>query len=231
MSWTLVVFQAHPDDEIVLTAGTMARAADQGHRVVLVVATDGGLGRTRLELGPYGDLGRLRWSELTKSAGLLGVHRLVGLGYADSGAGPVVPADPADRCRFVRAPLDEAAGRLAEILRQECADVLIIDDPGGGYGHRDHVRAHQVGARAADLAGTTCVLQATIPVVYSSARLVTHRIDVRRYVAVKRSALAAHVSQSSRAVGGDRMLVRCLALPPLVFGWLFGSEWFIGRKR
>ena len=37
----LVVLHAHPDDEALLTAGTMARAAAQGHRVVLVVATDG----------------------------------------------------------------------------------------------------------------------------------------------------------------------------------------------
>ena len=37
---TLVVFHAHPDDEALLTAGTMARAAAEGHRVVLVVATD-----------------------------------------------------------------------------------------------------------------------------------------------------------------------------------------------
>ena len=42
---TLVVFHAHPDDEALLTAGTMARAAAAGHRVVLVVATDGALGQ------------------------------------------------------------------------------------------------------------------------------------------------------------------------------------------
>ncbi|MFI5101158.1 MAG: PIG-L deacetylase family protein, partial [Actinomycetes bacterium] len=44
MTYTLVAFHAHPDDEALLTAGTMARAAAQGHRVVLVVATDGGRG-------------------------------------------------------------------------------------------------------------------------------------------------------------------------------------------
>ena len=44
MAFTLVAFHAHPDDEALLTAGTMARASDEGHRVVLVVATDGGVG-------------------------------------------------------------------------------------------------------------------------------------------------------------------------------------------
>ena len=38
---TVVAFHAHPDDEVVLTGGTLARAAARGHRVVLVVATDG----------------------------------------------------------------------------------------------------------------------------------------------------------------------------------------------
>ena len=44
MSHTLIAFHAHPDDEALLTSGTMARAAAEGHRVVLVVATDGDLG-------------------------------------------------------------------------------------------------------------------------------------------------------------------------------------------
>src|SRR5206468_1414750 len=42
--YTLVAFHAHPDDEALLTAGTLARAAAEGHRVVLVVATAGEAG-------------------------------------------------------------------------------------------------------------------------------------------------------------------------------------------
>ena len=38
---TLVFFHAHPDDEAIATGGTMARAAAEGHRVVLVCATEG----------------------------------------------------------------------------------------------------------------------------------------------------------------------------------------------
>ena len=38
---TVVFVHAHPDDEASQTAGSMARAAKEGHRVVLVVATDG----------------------------------------------------------------------------------------------------------------------------------------------------------------------------------------------
>ncbi|MGB6275177.1 MAG: PIG-L family deacetylase, partial [Rhodococcus sp. (in: high G+C Gram-positive bacteria)] len=40
----LVCFHAHPDDEVFGTGGVMRLAADAGHRVVLVTATDGALG-------------------------------------------------------------------------------------------------------------------------------------------------------------------------------------------
>ena len=38
---TLVCFHAHPDDECIGTGGIIARASAEGHRVVLVVATNG----------------------------------------------------------------------------------------------------------------------------------------------------------------------------------------------
>ena len=50
----VVFVHAHPDDEALLTAGTMARAAAEGHRVVLVVATDGAAGLASAEF-------RLTW--------------------------------------------------------------------------------------------------------------------------------------------------------------------------
>ncbi|MDD2858054.1 MAG: PIG-L family deacetylase, partial [Candidatus Nanopelagicales bacterium] len=80
---TLVFVHAHPDDEALLTAGTMARAAAAGQRVVLVVATDGAAGLARSEL--VDDLASVRSAELEQAAAVLGVHRLVALGYPDSG--------------------------------------------------------------------------------------------------------------------------------------------------
>src|ERR1700753_2023128 len=38
---TVVAFHAHPDDEVVLTGGTLAKAVAAGHRVVVGPATDG----------------------------------------------------------------------------------------------------------------------------------------------------------------------------------------------
>lgn len=166
---TLVVFHAHPDDEALLTAGTMARAAAAGHRVVLVVATDGALGLT--DEATYGTKGAAlastRGRELAASASALGAARTIELGHADSGSGPEVLPDPPGQRRFVRVLVDEAAGALAEILLQERADVLTTYDPHGGYGHRDHVHVHEVGARAAELARErglpVTLLWATVP--------------------------------------------------------------------
>lgn len=166
---TLVVFHAHPDDEALLTAGTMARAAAEGHRVVLVVATDGALGLT--DEATYGtkgaSLAATRGRELAASAEALGVTRTVALGHADSGSDAEVPTDPPGRRRFVRVPPEEAAEAVATVLLEERADVLTTYDPRGGYGHRDHVRVHEVGARAAELARErglpVRVLWATVP--------------------------------------------------------------------
>ena len=70
MSRTAVFFHAHPDDEALLTAGTMAMLAAEGHRVVLVVATAGERGLADL---PHGDrLGETRMNELYRESRRLG---------------------------------------------------------------------------------------------------------------------------------------------------------------
>ena len=105
MSRTLIAFHAHPDDEALLTSGTMARAAAEGHRVVLVVATDGDLGLASSTYAADGHLGRRRLDELRASADRLGVARVEHLGYADSGLGPELLPDPCHHpYRTVRVP-------------------------------------------------------------------------------------------------------------------------------
>jgi LmbE family N-acetylglucosaminyl deacetylase len=240
---TVVAFHAHPDDEVLLTGGTIARLAAEGHRVIVVVACDGDIWA-----GP--DQGR-RLAELRASAAILGADKVVHLGYADSGHGPVLYEDPPGRTRFARADVGEAAGRLAALLTREHADLLLSYDAHGGYGHRDHVRVHQVGARAAGLAGVR-VVEATVPreFVARVARpllvlrlltrhrldemrgyglpqsAITHRIDVRRYAAQKRAALAAHRTPLS-GTGRSARLFRLLVRSPLpVFRAVCGTEWF-----
>ncbi|MFS7877081.1 PIG-L deacetylase family protein [Streptomyces asiaticus] len=244
---TVLAFHAHPDDEALLTGGTLARLADEGHRVVLVVATDG-----HMDAAPaHGEPPRLR--ELRTSAAILGVDRVVHLGYADSGHGPLFYPDPPDRTRFARADTEEAAERLAAVLREEDAAMLLTYDANGGYGHRDHIKVHEVGHRAAELAGTPRVLEATIPrdtverllrlvrllriplrhgpaeltTRFSPRSAITHRYDVRRYARQKQAAAAAHHSQVDGAGRMNPVMRRMLRLPAPLFGLLLGREWYI----
>jgi LmbE family N-acetylglucosaminyl deacetylase len=240
---TVVAFHAHPDDEVLLTGGTIAWLAAAGHRVIIVVACDGDVGA-----GPH--QGR-RLTELRASAAVLGASRVVHLGYADSGHGPVLFADPPGRTRFVRAGVEEAAGKLAELLTEERADLLLSYDPQGVYGHRDHVRVHQVGARAARLAGVR-VVEATVPreLFVRLARpllvfrlltrqrldevrgyglprsLITHRVDVRPVAAQKRAALAAHRTPVFGPGRSARLLRVLIRLPLPAFRVVGGTEWF-----
>jgi LmbE family N-acetylglucosaminyl deacetylase len=156
---TLVCFHAHPDDESITTGGSIARAVVEGHRVVLVMATNGDYGEVPHDLAGGETLIDRRRAEATRSAEALGAHRLEWLGYKDSGMTGWEQNHDAES--FLQAPMDEAAGRLAEILREESADVLTVYDWHGNYGHPDHIRVHTVGHRAAEMAGTKTVFEAT----------------------------------------------------------------------
>lgn len=161
MLHTLVTFHAHPDDEAIATAGVMAKAASEGHRVVLVIATRGehaGFGHELLAEGEA--MAQRRVEETNRSAEILGVARVEFLGYVDSGM-MGTPENDADES-FWTADVDEAANRLAKVLEEEHADVLTVYDDHGGYGHPDHIQVHRVGVRAAELARTPLVYESTI---------------------------------------------------------------------
>ena len=157
----MVNFHAHPDDEAIATSGTMMKAVDGGHRVVLVVATKGEQGEPAPgALSPGEALGERRAAETLSAAGIIGAHRVEFLGYEDSGmAGEESNSNPA--C-FWQADLGEAAERLARILTEESADVLTVYDDHGGYGHPDHIQVHRVGVEAARKAGVGKVFYATM---------------------------------------------------------------------
>jgi len=251
---TLVCVHAHPDDESILTAGTMGLAAHDGHRVVLVLATRGELGEPVPGILDDGEaLGDRREAETHRAAEVLGIERVEFLGYRDSGMmGDATNDDPT--C-FWQADVDEAAGRLAAVLADVDADVVTIYDDHGGYGHPDHIQVHRVGLRAAELAGVDAVFLATanrdamtrraddlapddLPEGVDPADLpappddldlstfgtaeadITHAVDVRSVIGLKRSAMATHASQ----IAPDSFF---LAMPEAVFGLAFGTEWYV----
>lgn len=157
---TLVCFHAHPDDEVISTGGTIARAAGEGHRVVLVVATNGDHGEVPDDLAPGETLVDRRRAETEASAAVLGIGRIVWLGYTDSGMTGWAQND--DPNSFLRADTSDAAELLARVLREEAADVLTIYDWHGNYGHPDHIAVHRVGVAAAALVPSVRVLEATM---------------------------------------------------------------------
>lgn len=255
--FTIVSFHAHPDDEALLTSGTLARAAADGHRVVLVVATAGEAGLTSTEWSD-GGLGGRRTEELAASADAIGATRVEVLGHPDSGwssSGPVSTPETGPT-PFSRLDVEPLAQELAALLVEESADVLTVYDEHGGYGHPDHVQVHRVGLRAAEVAGTPVVLEATVdrdliaravsvlgrvgrlvPVpelpdttaAYTPRSELTHRVDVRGHLKAKYASLRAHASQ---AAGGDaRTLSLLLRLPGPIRRAVLGHEWFreIGR--
>lgn len=258
-AYTIVSFHAHPDDEALLTSGSLAKAVADGHRVVLVVATAGEAGLAWKKIVGDIPLGDRRLAELNASAGKIGCARVVLLGYGDSGSGELAasPDSTLAANSFARVDCEAAAQRLASILLAENADVLTIYDPAGGYGHPDHVQVHRVGMRAADLASTPLVLEATIDRTllrravsvlrplrwflpgldlpdfqssYTDRRDLTHRIDVRRQLCVKRAAMSAHVTQST-SESGLRTIAFLLRLPDPLFRLAFRYEWFVERGR
>jgi LmbE family N-acetylglucosaminyl deacetylase len=249
---TLVSFHAHPDDECIACGGVMRKAADAGHRVVVVVATRGECGEVPEGfLAPGEELATRRVAETEASARILGAARCEFLGYRDSGMmGEPTNDEPGS---FWTAPVEEAAGRLAGILAGERADVLTCYDSNGGYGHPDHIQVHRVGMRAAEIAGTPRVFQNTmnrdhlrrgrqafaaeaaaagfeLPDVDADAQFgapeseITAAVDVTAFAEVKRKAMRAHPSQISEQSF-------FLALPEEPFRYAFGMEWFIRAGR
>ncbi|MFF2137875.1 N-acetyl-1-D-myo-inositol-2-amino-2-deoxy-alpha-D-glucopyranoside deacetylase [Streptomyces sp. NPDC058193] len=156
----LLLVHAHPDDESINNGATMARYAAEGAHVALVTCTLGEEGEVippdlaHLAADRAGGLGDHRIGELAAAMRELGVadHRFLGGPgrYRDSGMmGTEQNHRPG---AFWGADLDEAAGHLVEVIRSLRPQVMITYDPDGGYGHPDHIQAHRVAMRAADLA-------------------------------------------------------------------------------
>jgi LmbE family N-acetylglucosaminyl deacetylase len=150
---TVLALHAHPDDESIFTGITLRRLADAGARTVLVMATAGELGESRVPLRAGETIPERRIAELERAAGLLGVSRLVLLGRRDSGL-PGWTSGGHARALAAADPL-ALARTVAEIADDEGAGTVVHDDEHGIYGHPDHRAAHRIGATAAEMVGAT----------------------------------------------------------------------------
>ena len=152
----LLSVHAHPDDEASKGAALVARYVSEGIGATLVCCTGGELGEI---LNPAMDrpeivdnLAAVRLAELETSAAAIGYDRIDLLGYRDSGMADM--EENTDLRNFANAPLDEAVGRLVEILRRDRPQVIITySDDQGGYPHPDHLRTHEISIVAFERSG------------------------------------------------------------------------------
>ena len=148
---------AHPDDEGIQTGGVLALAAQRGIKTVLVTCTNGEMGDSPDGLKPESDghdtasTAELRLRELRKACEALSIADLELLGYRDSGMMGWPQND--DPTCFWHTPLEEATGRVAELLERHRPDVVITYDGKGLYGHPDHIQAHRATIGAAEKTG------------------------------------------------------------------------------
>ncbi|WP_024285289.1 PIG-L family deacetylase [Cellulomonas sp. KRMCY2] len=171
----LLAVHAHPDDETLSTGALLATWSQAGRPVTVVTCTRGERGEVigdelaHLE-GDGPALAAHREGELADALRALGVSdhlfldqvassdvetsaaRYTDSGMAWAGVGRAGPAAALPAGAFVAADLDAAAVRLAAVIRDRRPDVVVGYEPGGGYGHPDHITAHRVVQRAVVLA-------------------------------------------------------------------------------
>ena len=161
MTKSLLLVHAHPDDETINNGATMAKYVAEGARITLVTCTRGEEGEVLVpELAHLASshddaLGPHREKELAEAMKIIGVsdHRFLGAPHRiwrDSGMMGTEPNSRSDV--FWSANIDDAAQELVKIILETRPDVLITYDTNGGYGHPDHIQAHRVAMRAAELA-------------------------------------------------------------------------------
>ena len=156
----ILLVHAHPDDETINNGATMALYADKGAQVTLITCTRGEEGEVlvpglaHLASSEQDLLGQHRETELALAMKALGIsdHRYLGapsVKFRDSG---MMGTDPNNRPDvFWQADLDSAARLLVAVIDEIKPQILITYDEFGGYGHHDHIQAHRVAMRAAEL--------------------------------------------------------------------------------
>jgi N-acetyl-1-D-myo-inositol-2-amino-2-deoxy-alpha-D-glucopyranoside deacetylase len=159
----LLFVHAHPDDETINNGATIAHYASRGAEVHVVTCTLGEEGEVigdrwaQLAADHADQLGGYRIAELCAALHLLGIDDPIFLGGAgrwrDSGMAGTPPRG--GRQRFVDADEHDVVGALVQILRDLRPHVVVTYDPNGGYGHPDHIRAHQITTAAVTAAANT----------------------------------------------------------------------------
>jgi len=180
---TIMVFGAHPDDELTMS-GTMAKLAQAGVRVVVVQMTDGSEGYPRPEMRDT--IVAVRREEAEAANKVIGIARRVYIGSPDMG---LVNDKPTLK-------------KCIQAIREERPDALFTQGP-DDY-HRDHINTHYISVDARWHAGEPVAAELgpswKTPHLYyykgiSRRQLPTIAIDVSATAHKRPEALATQVSQ------------------------------------
>lgn len=216
---------AHPDDESISTGGTIAALNASGAVAAVLTLTRGEQGEAASvqfsHLEGTEAFAEHRITELSRALEALHVtqHAFLGSGlaraaslpprrYEDSGMqwganGLAEAASHVGAEALTSASIAEALADLLAYADAIGADALVSYDQDGGYGHPDHVLAHQLTRAAA--VGLELPFWQIVPeqdelgdaAAAGEFDLSIH--DVQNWLVAKRSALAAHASQLTLA--------------------------------
>ena len=158
----LMCVLAHPDDESMGTGSTLAKYAAQGIETFLVMATRGEKGWTGEEKDYPGaaSLGKLRQTELTAAARVLGLQQVYYLDYIDG------ELDQADS--------RQAINKISNTIRLVRPQVVVTFGPDGSYGHPDHIAISQL-----TMAAIVCAADTSCP---DDDLLPAHRVSKLYYM-------------------------------------------------
>lgn len=213
---TVLGVWAHPDDEAYLSAGIMAAAREQGHRVVVLTATRGEMGSPDPMRWPPERLGAIREAELESSLSIIGVDEHIVLGHPDGGCAAV--------------PVEIGTAEVAGVIDAVQPDTILTFGPDGYTGHSDHQTVSLwVGGAVDWTASRARVLHATatpefldrfddihrefdvffagMPSITDPGELAVDLVLEGEFAARKFAALAAQASQTSgliASIGTDR---------------------------
>ena len=234
---TLLFLHAHPDDEAILTAATLAKANALGLRTIVVYGTHGDAGETTADLGGE-TLGQRRTAEAELACKGLGVARVEWLGYADSGmAGTATNTNPA---AFCNAGVEGVVQRLVALLSGEWVTAVVGYDRNGTYGHPDHLQVHRVAQSFAAAVDSPWLLEATFnreqiaalpesdgaldPSFACAESDLTHFVQGETWFQAKMAAVKCHDSQAprNRRSGNKRGIDAWRAR--------FGTEWYVQHR-
>lgn len=220
----ILAVYAHPDDEQGVT-GTLRHCVENGIRTGILCATRGEVGEIAdPSLATPETLGAVREQELRRAASVIGVHNLYFFNYRDSGM--IGTPENSDPRALVNADEGEAVAKIVEVIREFRPTVLVTFDQSGAYGHPDHVAIHRLATRAFYTGGefaprrlfyssiTRSMIRRMMEMlrahngssVFSQMDIeklglpdekVTNRLDVSRYVTLKRQSLNEHRTQNA----------------------------------